>query len=188
AMRRIQFRSAPAENDLPAPESTTTRMPFSASMERSASVSSAISASSNALCRSGRFMVTSPIGPWRSMASEVMEVSHPEHAEPRVLDGRVEGRREAQGEHAARVHRIDHAVVPEAGGGVVGMALALVLLADRRLEGLFLGGRPLPALRLDAVALHRGEDRGRLLAAHHRDARVGPAPQEARVEGAAAHA
>ena len=36
----------------------------------------------------------------------------------------------------ARVGRVDDAVVPQPGGGVVGMALRLVLRADRRLEGL----------------------------------------------------
>src|ERR1043165_6195494 len=38
------------------------------------------------------------------------------------------------------------------------------------------------------VALDRGEDACRLLAAHDRDARVRPHPQEARRVGAAAHA
>ena len=38
------------------------------------------------------------------------------------------------------------------------------------------------------VALDRGEHAGRLLAAHHRDARVGPHPQQPRLVGAAAHA
>ena len=41
AIRFIQFRSAPAENDLPVPDSTMTRMPSSASIVRNASVSSA---------------------------------------------------------------------------------------------------------------------------------------------------
>src|SRR3989475_7233835 len=67
-------------------------------------------------------------------------------------------------------------------------SLILVLLADGGLEGLFLLGRPLAALGLDAVALDGGQHAGRLLAAHDRDARVGPHPQEARRIGAAAHA
>src|SRR6478672_5711697 len=135
AMRFIQFRSAPAEKERPAPESTTRRTPSSASMERNASVSSAMSASSNALWRSGRFMVMTPTGPCRSIARLVV-ISHAEHAEARLLPGCVVGGGERQAQHAARVGRVDHAVVPEPRGGVVGVALLLVLLADRALEGL----------------------------------------------------
>src|SRR5438876_12381186 len=68
------------------------------------------------------------------------------------------------------------------------MSLALVLVKDRALEVLFLLLAPGPALGLDSVALHRGEDRSRLLPPHHRDAGVRPHPEEARSEGAAAHA
>src|SRR5258706_1860602 len=193
AMRFIQFRSAPAENDLPAPESTTTRMPSSASIERNASVSSAMSASSKALWRSGRFMVTMPTEPCRSIARAslirlVRGSSHAQDAEARLLGRCVGGDGKRQAQHAARIGGVDHAVVPEPRAGVVGMALPLVLLANGILEGLFLGFRPAFALGLEAVALHGGEHRGRLLAAHHRDARVGPGPEEARIERAPAHA
>ena len=54
--------------------------------------------------------------------------------------GALQRRRQAQRQHAARVGRVDDAVVPQARGGVVGVALRLVLLADRRLEGFFLLG------------------------------------------------
>src|SRR5687768_13646834 len=143
-MRFIQLRSAPAENDFPVPERTTRRTLSSASMERSASVISPISTSSNALCRSGRFMVTSPIGPWRSMARLFVMggSSHAEDAELRLLEGCIGRGREGEAEDAASVGRIDHAVVPEARAGVVGVALALVLLADRRLELLLFRGGP----------------------------------------------
>ncbi len=96
AIRFIQLRSAPAENDLPAPESTTMRMPSSASMERNASVSSAMSASSNALWRSGRFIVMMPTVPCRSIArASVTSVPlHAEDAEARLFRGCVGGRGE----------------------------------------------------------------------------------------------
>ena len=68
------------------------------------------------------------------------------------------------------------------------MALELVLIADRRLEGFFLFLAPAPALGLDAVAAHGGQHARRLFAAHHADARIRPHPQEARAVGAAAHA
>ncbi len=69
------------------------------------------------------------------------------------------------------------------GGCVIGIAFVLILLADRRLEGLRLLGRPFVG-----VAVDRGQHRRRLFAAHHADPAVGPAEQEARGVGAAAHA
>ena len=68
------------------------------------------------------------------------------------------------------------------------MALRFVLLADRRLESGLLLGTPGLAGGLDTVALDRGQHAGGLLAAHHRDARVRPHPQETRAVSAAAHA
>src|SRR4051812_40361973 len=189
-MRFIHSRSAPAENDRPAAASTTMRMLSSASIERSASVSSAMIASSNALWRSGRLRVTSPSGPWRSRASaaDILRSLHAEDAEARLLERGLLHDFEREPEHAARVGGVDDAVVPQPGAGVIGVSLALVLLANRRLEAfLFLRG-PLAAAALDAVALHRGEHRRRLLAAHHRDACIRPGPQEARVECTPAHA
>ena len=61
AIRFIQLRSAPAQNDGPLPASTTTRTPSSAPSASIASVSSAISVSLNALCTSGRLSVTMPM-------------------------------------------------------------------------------------------------------------------------------
>ena len=63
---------------------------------------------------------------------------HPEHAELRRSDRRVQTGGDAEPEHAAGIGRVDDAVVPQARGGVVGIALRFVLLADRRPE------RPLP--------------------------------------------
>src|SRR3954452_14079303 len=61
--------------------------------------------------------------------------SHPEHAETRLWNRRMEGRLDAHGEHAARVERIDDAVVPEAGRREVSRAFAFVGLEDGPLEG-----------------------------------------------------
>src|SRR5882762_1065921 len=77
--------------------------------------------------------------------------SHSEHAEDRLGDRRVQCRCETERENPARVERIDDAVVPEPRRGVVGVAFALVLLAD--------------CVLVD-VADHRENGRG-LLATHH---------------------
>src|SRR5947207_385493 len=61
------------------------------------------------------------------------------------------------------------------------MALALVLVADWLLEFLLL-------LFRGEISPHGSEYARGLLAAHDRDARVGPHPQHARTVGAAAHA
>ena len=68
------------------------------------------------------------------------------------------------------------------------MTLRLVLLADGRLEGLLLLGGPLLAAGGDVVAPNLRQHIGRLIAAHHRDAGVRPDEEEARAEGAPAHA
>ena len=56
--------------------------------------------------------------------------SHPEDAVLRLLDGRVQAGAEGQSEDASRLGRVEDAVVPEAGGGIVGIALAFVLVED----------------------------------------------------------
>src|SRR5579883_1789016 len=70
---------------------------------------------------------------------------HAEEAEARVLFGRVASGSERQRENAPRLERIDHSVVPESRGGVVRMALALVLLANGLLESLLFLRRPTAA-------------------------------------------
>src|SRR6185312_8711349 len=77
--------------------------------------------------------------------------SHPEHAELRVADGGVEAGAQCKCQDAAGIGRGDDAVVPKAGGRVVGVALVFVFLADRRLEGLGLVRRPFVG-----VAMHGG--------------------------------
>jgi hypothetical protein len=105
-----------------------------------------------------------------------------------ILKTPYDGGDQAHSEHPPRVGGIDDAVVPEPRGRVVRRTLVLVGAEDRRFEGLLVLGRPLLAPRLEPVATDRCEHRSRLLAAHHRDAGVGPHPQEARVVGATAHA
>src|SRR3954452_24821073 len=106
--------------------------------------------------------------------------SHPEHAEARLWDRRMEGGLDAHGEDAARVERIDDAVVPEAGRREVWRAFAFVGLEDGRLEGVaFL-------VRREAAADGRQDPR-RLRAAHDGDPRVGPRPQEPGLVGTAGH-
>src|SRR6185437_13626598 len=92
-----------------------------------------------------------------------------------------------EAQHAARVSRVDDAVVPKSCAGVIRMALAFVLLADWGLESVFFFSGPLATARFDAVALDRRQHACRLFAAHYRNARVGPHPQEARAVGAPAH-
>ena len=71
--------------------------------------------------------------------------SHPEDAELGRPDRLVHRRRQAERQRRARVGRIEDAVVPQPRRRVVGMALAVVLLADRLLEGLLLVLRPAAA-------------------------------------------
>src|SRR4029077_14799102 len=92
---------------------------------------------------------------------------HPENAEPGLLDRRVERRGDRQPERAPCLLGRDDAVVPEARCREVGIALALVLLEDGAFELLLLLLAPGAAFRLDAVPLHAGEDRSRLLPPHH---------------------
>src|SRR5437763_9360541 len=68
--------------------------------------------------------------------------SHPEQAEFCWLDRRVRRCRQAETEHQSRIGGIDHAVVPQTGSGVIGIALGFVLRADRRPEFIFLFRRP----------------------------------------------
>src|SRR3984893_12390446 len=97
--------------------------------------------------------------------------SHPEHAIGNRLERRLRDDQKGQSQNGSGIGRIDHPVVPEPGGLIVRVALIFILLTNRRLELFFLFGTHLAA--------DGGQHRGRLLAAHHRDPRVGPHPQEA---------
>ena len=102
--------------------------------------------------------------------------------------GALSSRGERKTQHGAGIGGIDDAVVPDAGGRVIGMALPLVLLADRRLERLLVGRAPVAALGLGRLLAQQPQNGSSLLAAHDRDARIRPHPEEARGVGAPAHA
>ena len=119
----------------------------------------------------------------------VLTASHPEHAPARrPLDDVRVHRRERDAEHAARVAWVDDAVVPDPRGGEerVRLPVDLVLdgLSDLRI-GLLVEGL---ARALGRRAAHDREHARELLGAHHRDAMVGPAEEQARIVGATRHA
>src|SRR5512135_3857805 len=169
-------------------------------MSCSAAVSAAMSASSKTLCRSGRFKVMMPMPPSTSvrtvsaisaprlpraqscadglvdLCAFAVNVSHAKYAEARRLERCIECRGKPEAEHAPRLCRVDHAVIPQPRRGVVGVPLALILAADRFLEHLFVLRAPALARRLQGVALDLGENGCRLLTPHHRDAGVRPHP------------
>src|SRR6185295_7624520 len=95
--------------------------------------------------------------------------SHPEDAEARLRYGLLERQRQPQREAAARVDRVDDAIVPQPRGGVIRIALFFVLLADRRLEGRLFFRAPGATLGFDGVAAHRRQDVRGLLATHDGD-------------------
>src|SRR3546814_15299819 len=84
---------------------------------------------------------------------------------------------------SARLRGIDDAIVPEARGGVIGMAFIFIFLPDWRLEGFGLLRRPFVGVAVDGR-----QHRRRLLAAHHADPRIGPGEEEPGRIGAPAHA
>src|SRR5580693_3196719 len=103
---------------------------------------------------------------------KVIAASHPEDAEAGRRERGPGGHRQGHPQHPPGVHRVDDAVVPQSRGRVVGRALVFVLLADGPFELVLVLGRPAATPRFDRVPAHGGQDRGRLLAAHDRDAGV----------------
>ena len=78
-----------------------------------------------------RASVTAAWRPGRSSpASTTGAELHPEDGRRALAQRRVRAGAERQTDDAARVERIDHAVVPEAGSGVIGMPLTLVLVTQ----------------------------------------------------------
>src|SRR5258705_9458617 len=80
--------------------------------------------------------------------------SHPEYAVGDRLERGLSDDRQRQPQDGSGVGGIDDPVIPQPGRGVIGIALAFVLFADRRLELLFL-------LR-GHLAPHTGQHRGPL--------------------------
>src|SRR3954468_2656790 len=182
-MRFIQLRSAPAQKAGPFPARTSTRIALSFLMSSKTFFNWEIKESSNAFLTSGRFRVTQATPSFFSTRSitSCLCASHPKDAELRLFDRGVQGCGDGEAEQAPGIGRIDDAVVPEPRARIVGMALGLVLLAQRLLEGF------LVLFRFE-IAADGSEDARRLLTAHDRDAGVRPHPQETRRVGAAAHA
>src|SRR6478672_13293561 len=89
-----------------------------------------------------------------------MAGSHPEEAEGGLRQRGAGDDVERQSQDGAGVRGVDHAVVPEAGGGVVGAALVLVLGLDGGLEGFLVRGGPFLAAGLVLVPLHGREHAG----------------------------
>src|SRR5580658_1606637 len=120
-------------------------------------------------------------------AAPLFVALHAEHAEARRLLRGVAYRRQAKAQHAPGVTWVDDPIVPQPRRGIIGMPLALVLLADRALEGLLILLRPLPRAAFELIALDGRQHARRLLPAHDGNTRVRPLEQEARRIGAAAH-
>ena len=105
----------------------------------------------------------------------------------RFRNRRVIRRRDSERERLSCVHRVQDAIVPEPGGGVVGRPFAFVLVEDRTADGLLLFGAERLALARELVALHGGQHASGLLSTHDRDAGIGPHPEKARIVRASAH-
>src|SRR5690554_4487991 len=195
AIRRIQPRSAPAEKCLPSERRITTLTLLSAFTSVRVLISCWMITSSKALRLSGRLRTTSAMPSSRRLSRtadslSVMSVSPITSGTRQSVSagGSVKGGRQAQGNHFPGLGRVDDAVVPEAGTGVVRVALVFVGVDDRLLEFSFFLGAPFLALALHAFPANSGHNAGGLFAAAHRDAGVRPHPEEIRAVGTAAHA
>ena len=71
---------------------------------------------------------------------------HSKDAKALFFQRGIQCHRKGQAEHFAGVDGINDAVVPEAGGGVIGIAFGFVLLEDRGFEGFFFIGERILAL------------------------------------------
>src|ERR1700730_16015008 len=106
--------------------------------------------------------------------------SHAKHAEARARYGCVGRSGKTQREQVPGLRGIDDAVVPQPRSRVVWVALCVELAAGWLLECLLVVSAPSLTLGRESIAAHGGEHRRGLIAAHHRDARVRPSPEETR--------
>src|SRR3990167_2504765 len=113
---------------------------------------------------------------------------HAEDAETGRLDRGVEAGRQRQGKNVAGLWRVDDAVIPEAGAGIVGVALMLVLLKNWLLDLRLFLSREAQASTFGLLTLDLHQHASGLFTAHHGNARVRPHPQETRIVGTTAHA
>src|ERR1700687_1059231 len=116
--------------------------------------------------------------------------SHSRDAECRAMkraDFRLAADRKAKCQNFSRVAGIDQPVVVNPGGREQRGRLALELLDHALLLYLKRYGVDGAARALPPLFADDGKDARGLLAAHYRDAVIGPGKNEARVEGAATH-
>lgn len=100
---------------------------------------------------------------------DVQDFSKISHSENAIAIGFwrwPSGGGQCQPEDSTGVQGIDHAIVPEAGGGVPWVSLGVVLLADGGFEGFLIVRGPLLAARCQDVPTHSGQDAGRLFSTH----------------------
>jgi len=69
----------------------------------------------------------------------------------------MRGRGKREAEHASGVARIDDAVIPKSRGGEVRTSLDLIVVADRRLELLFVFYWPVLASRFELITSNGGQ-------------------------------
>src|ERR1700736_757114 len=102
----------------------------------------------------------------RLSCREMEEQLHSEYTERIVGIGCVQRRGDAQGQHVARINRVDDAIVPHTRRAVIGAALICIFVQDRLLKGGLLLGCHCLATCGQAIFAHRGEHVCSLLAAH----------------------
>src|SRR5262249_45945893 len=112
---------------------------------------------------------------------------HPEHTEPRFFSRRIHCRRYPEGEHHARIRRIDDAIIPQPSRTVIGIPLLGVFIQYRLHELALLVGRHRFAMSLELVDFHLKQHTSRLLASHYGNPCARPHPELSRPVSPAAH-
>src|SRR3954451_23638544 len=89
--------------------------------------------------------------------------SHPEHAVMRLTDRRIQRDADGHAERIAGIDRIENAIVPHFGGGIIGALMAAVFFQDRIADFVDLIGRQRLAGARQLPHLDVGEHIGGLL-------------------------